>query len=324
MRRAETYDGFAVTVTRGTGLFALRDRIKRWLEWGLCEPLTLGRRDEWFTNAAYSCEEPVRFRWYVADRPTPSTFDASKMSIGGVPEHPTGLTILFRCKKCRSCQAFRAWDWARRAEREFDRSAATWFGTLTLSPASHALVDQWVADGKLWPDRSRLSDDEFNSRLFAARARIVAGRVKTWLRLVRYWADMRLNKRGLVRYLLVAERHNSCETAAEMRGRPHFHLLLHETVPSAAFEGDLAKCWQGQDNGELVRRKYKNSAGEWVPGVFAADGAIARKAWVLGHSKFQHCADAKAAYYLCKYMHKSGEFRVRSSLRYGATDFVAP
>lgn len=66
-------------------------------------------------------------------------------------------------------------------------------------------------------------------------------------------------------------------------GDPHWHLLIHETGPNAVRHRVLSEQWQ------------------------------------LGHSKFKLIDDgAKAARYVCKYLTKSSEARVRASLRYGS------
>lgn len=308
MRPASSYPRFTAEVKRDTTVEHLRRKVGAWMGYGLCQPVAIGAHcDRWFVNAAMRCTAPVRFHWIARD------------SFGSAAKKPLVLEILFRCRSCKECERSNSRQWAARCGLEYERAARTWFGTLTLSPEQHALVDQWVADANLWPERSRLSDEQYEKALFRARASIVGDQMNSWLAIVRDVAYLRQHKRELIRYLLVAERHASRDTAVIMRNRPHYHIVLHEKMPGAAFCGDVLQALQGHDNGELVCRKYK-AGNDWKSGVFAADDALARKAWVLGHTKFQYCVNAKAAFYVCKYLYQSDMGRVRASLHYGSRD----
>lgn len=70
---------------------------------------------------------------------------------------------------------------------------------------------------------------------------------------------------------------------AHKTGLPHYHLLVHERSGSAVGERTL------------------------------------RRQWTLGHSKFNLVdeGDPRAARYVCKYLAKAAEARVRASIRYG-------
>lgn len=86
------------------------------------------------------------------------------------------------------------------------------------------------------------------------------------------------------RYLLVTEIHDSKETSPEMRFMPHLHCLIHE-FPGAPI------------------RKRKLS-----------------EPWHLGHTRFVLVDDpVKGAMYLCKYISKASEARIRASFGYGET-----
>lgn len=293
--------------------------------------------DRWFVNAAMRCERPVQYHWIArasfrggSGATAPERGGAARVAggterqlgarlCGPSPLRPMCLEILFRCRACKECERANSRQWAARACLEYERSVHTWFGTLTLSPAHHALVDSWASSAGLWPDKSRLSEAQFEKALFRARAAVIGKEIDSWLSMVREIAYLRTHKRELIRYLLVAERHDSHATSEIMRNRPHYHMLLHEGASGAAFSGDILRAYQGEDNLEVVRR-MKKRGNEWVPAVFAADEAIARKAWVLGHSKFEHCINAKAAFYVCKYMYQSDMARVRASVHYGRRD----
>ena len=73
---------------------------------------------------------------------------------------------------------------------------------------------------------------------------------------------------------------------AHKSGLPHYHVLIHEV-------GDRDRI------GERVLRRQ----------------------WKLGHSKFNlvDAGDPKAAHYVCKYLSKAAEARVRASVRYGVS-----
>lgn len=71
-----------------------------------------------------------------------------------------------------------------------------------------------------------------------------------------------------------------CE--AHKSGLPHYHCLVHET-----------------DDAAPVRHHVLSDQ------------------WKLGFTNFKLCTDAKQAGYLCKYLSKSAEARVRASARYG-------
>lgn len=249
--------------------------------------------DRWFVNGAMACETPVRIQ-YVARE----TFAAKA-------KKALTLEVLHRCRKCKSCERMRSRMWAARAAKEFDQAARTWFGTLTMAPAHHAQIDAWVAAANLWPNRSGLTDEQFKVALFRARASVMGEQVSTWLNILRDSAFLRLHKREVIRYLLVAEKHDSSRTADFMRGRPHFHLILHEAVVGAVFA----------ENEIVLKRERTGDV--WTPFLFAADEAFARRAWPLGHTKFKYCETARAAHYICNYLYESDMTRMRASLHYG-------
>lgn len=310
MRPSASYPAFSADLFRETSIERLRAMVSRWMSYGLCEAVGIGQHaDRWFVNACMACEKPVRIH-YVARQ----GFVKQKLK-------SLMLEVLHRCRKCVPCEKARSRLWAARAAIEFEQADRTWFGTLTLGPSHHATVDQWVSRAGLWPDRSRLSDAAFEKQLFRARASVVGDQVSSWLNIVREVGYLRHHRRELVRYLLVAEKHDSGKTADFMRGRPHFHLILHEQIGGCVFAGSVDDALSGIDNSELVFRKERTPDG-WTPFVFAADESLARRAWCLGHSKFKLCQSARAAHYICNYLYESDMTRMRASKLYGRRPMV--
>lgn len=126
-----------------------------------------------------------------------------------------------------------------------------------------------------------------------------------------------------LRYLLVAEVHDSDETSEEMRGRPHFHLLMHEQQAGQLVTGDPLEVLRTRErSGEYIHRfvwnkRYK----KWDERVHVADDAFIRKNWTLGFTNFQWAQSAQAASYVCAYLSKSQMLRVRASQHYGDQDW---
>jgi len=198
--------------------------------------------------------------------------------------------------------------WAHRAKTEFDRSARTWLGTVTLSPFQHSLIDARVAAKAQETGAAWLT--EWSSRdFFRERCEIMGHEISLWLdrirvterrrRMPKPWAqDQTEPLPPRFSYLLVAEEHRSARTSTTMVGRPHYHVLIHEPLPY-----------------ELIKRdeEYLTAKGK----LRVADGAMLRKQWGLGFTQFELCTDSRAASYLCKYLSKDMLWRVRASKAYG-------
>lgn len=162
------------------------------------------------------------------------------------------------CRKCAKCLQFRQMKWRERALVEIMRGNRTWFVTLTFSPVHLTGITFEAA-------KERGSDAL--SRLEKAAYRHVQ----------RYFK--RLRKEGAVfRYLAVFEQ-------GEQNGRPHYHLLLHET-------GERP----------ILKRTIE---GKWRRGSHVHCRLVAKE------------ADG-AASYVTKYATKSASVRLRASQRYGA------
>jgi len=78
------------------------------------------------------------------------------------------------------------------------------------------------ADPRYAVDFGKLSPQE----IFTERTRQFGFELQNYLKLLRKGNPEHV--KPAVRYLLIAEMHNSATTSDEMRGRPHFHILLHE------------------------------------------------------------------------------------------------
>lgn len=261
-------------------------------------------------NLAMDCEEPYAFE----------LFARSRKIIGRVVYTVIGES---RCRKCFSCVRRKSLFWTGRAVTEFLQAPRTWFGTLTLSPEEHFRIDA-RAQARLWSksvDWRRLSAME----QFEERAKEVGLEMTNFIKRLRKGngvvsdAGPALPHLGVkIRYLLIAEQHDSVHTSDEMRGRPHYHMLIHEQEAGALVVGNpkAALLSASGRSLEMERRHYKTRTG-WKPGVFAADEAFIRRQWKLGYTKFQMADSANSAVYVCKYLTKALHVRVRASQGYG-------
>lgn len=123
-------------------------------------------------------------------------------------------------------------------------------------------------------DYTALSPDQ----RFAARHKWISRQLTLWLK------RCRDDTGAKIRYLLVAESHDSDKTSEAYRGLPHYHCLIHE----ATLDDVVPKrCLQRQ--------------------------------WWHGHSSFKLVpeGDMRQVHYVCKYLAKETKARVRASVRYG-------
>lgn len=263
----------------------------------------------WELRWQLGCLTPVRFH-YVGRR---SRRKATK---------PMLVDELVPCRKCEACVKSRARMWFARAMDEFDHAARTWLGTFTMSPGEHAQLDVQIA---LRNGNRVLSQEE----LLRERTGEFGKHVTAWLKRVRSASFERTGVSRTMRYLVVAEVHDSEETDPWMRGRPHFHMLLHEGFCGAVVEGDpsvaLAALRDAEDagvpkplgfSGEMIAKKVERR-GKCVDAIFATDQSLIKQQWQLGYTVFELCFDSNAASYPCKYLMKSAMWRVRPSLKYG-------
>lgn len=189
--------------------------------------------------------------------------------------------------------------WAARVAGEYRRSKRTWMVTFTLSPAEHALLDieanKFRRDGVEWID---------------CQCRAYDARISLWLKRCRSEAFRQGRPVvGNTKTLRVAEVHDSDKTSDLLRGRPHFHMLLHEREIGSLIRDE--EC-------EWVQERDKHGVLQWL--YRAKDEALVRAQWTFGHTKFTLCFEEKQAYYLCKYLHKKPIYRIKAGIGYYRRD----
>ena len=172
-----------------------------------------------------NCERPVAWLAYGA---------RSEYVKGS--RHPISVMGFGRCRKCEACLKARSQMWQIRAMYEYERWPVTLFGTVTLSPEEHYRHDAIIQQGTRGDDgryiRHPANLDEMSpTEQFEARVGVFGDEMQ------RYFKRLRKGRKlapGAIRYLLVAEAHDSERTDASIRGRPHFHLLIHECHPAVS------------------------------------------------------------------------------------------
>jgi len=276
---------------------ALTSIVSRGIRDGWVRPKPLGPGEEhmfrrrFTAQLAMDCENPYEY----------SLFARYNMKCEMVRAIMLDLTT--RCRKCQACRDRKAMYWTGRAIDEFQWSPATYMATLTLRPEMHYFFDAqmsvpFVRRGKLVRDAiqaDRLSDSD----LFRHRTQEIGREITTYFK--------RLRKYGAsYRYLLVAEAHEGSPGSA-VYGRPHFHVLFHETEIGTLVHGEHCQVVPGYCH----RCKRMHVTGE------VCDDAMVRKTWPHGFTKVVRCVDAASAGYLCKYVSKSMVSRVRASIDYG-------
>lgn len=171
------------------------------------------------------------------------------------------------CRECENCLRRRQQHWSLRAQAEWRNSIRTWFGTLTLSPDAHYRTKLMWATG--YGATNGVDFETLDPEAqFSARHSVISKEITDFVKRVRK------NSEAELRFLCVTEAHKN--------GLPHYHMLVHEAVPT-----------------QPVRK------------------LVLEQAWRLGFSQWRLVTDAKAASYVTKYLGKSRMARVRASLDYG-------
>lgn len=222
----------------------------------------------------------------------------------GAKKRPLTLVVESRCRKCEPCRRRRSLFWQGRAVDEWTAAKRSLFGTLTLHPDFDYKIDAEARVGlsKRGVDFDRLDEGE----KFRARVKYGGRYVTLWLKRLREGTAGR--DKPKFRYLLVAEQHNSAKTSDLKRGRPHWHVILHETSDGGLLV--LPHEWAVDKNGQAITDKYGNA--------LVHDRAFLKAQWTYGHSSFAHCATPRAAAYCCKYLTKEeAQVRIRASGQYG-------
>lgn len=208
---------------------------------------------------------------------------------------PLWLDIEAPCRKCPACLKKRARMWTFRSLAEIRAAKRTWFGTLTLNPASHykmlcAATLRMKNAGVLW---SELSAEE----QFIERCSEIGKEITLMLKRIRK------NSNASFRYLVVAEPHKS--------GLPHYHLLLHEHTEASVPKAALEKEWRlGFSKWKLVP---EDAAGRtaWYVSKYLTKGLEARVRASISYGKTRPLAVANA----CKFdSEKENTFSAGGSL----------
>lgn len=123
------------------------------------------------------------------------------------------VTVQVRCRECPNCLEARRRLWRRRTVAEWEASARSWWGTLTLRPAAH---DYYKRRAQQEQDiRANPFEGLDASGQFLARHRQIGVELTLWLKRVRK------NSKANFRYIIVSEAHES--------GLPHYHFMLSES-----------------------------------------------------------------------------------------------
>lgn len=217
--------------------------------------------------------------------------------------------------------SYKAWFWGERAKAEYEAATLTLFGTITMAPEQHYMLDARIASGTRVPLNAKELKEgvDLNSKpwkrppvslrdlaaqeLFGKRVQAFGDELRVYLDRIRKGRD---GQKPDLRYLLVAEAHDGATTSEEMRGRVHFHLMLHTTTPELLVRGRP---------GEPPNEWYVHRDGK----IFVADTGWLRTQWTYGFTKFEVAKDHRAAWYVCKYITKAMACRVRASHKYGKT-----
>jgi len=262
------------------------------------------------------CENPYGYELHARD----SAWHGRKVK-------PLSIIGQARCRKCEACMAYRTWEWQTRGKTEYHACPRTYLGTFTMSPENHLLLDYRIEQGVLrdpecvekgWKQPPRLMRDLSAQEILNLRVRYFGYELQAWLKRIRKGDGKR--EPPELRYLLVAEQHDSSRTDHEMRGRPHYHVLLHDLNGQTAL-GSPAEALANGKSGEHERRWYRTKKG-WKQGVFLSDTAFVREQFKLGFTKFQFAEDETAVMYVTKYITKTLSVKIRASQKYGKLNGV--
>lgn len=131
------------------------------------------------------------------------------------------------CRTCKWCLQVRARQWSERMVQEVVWGQRTWFGTLTLNPQSHYVMECRAGE--------RLNvvnplDGTLSHNIYSVN-REISKEITLWLK------RLRKQSRAKLRYVIVAELHKS--------GRLHYHILVTEQPGSAPVRyKDLKAQWR--------------------------------------------------------------------------------
>lgn len=243
------------------------------------------------------CEQPYEYALHARHSAT-----------HGKAVKPITIVVHSRCRKCGNCKERRRMFWAARAITEFQKSHTTFFGTLTLDPQRDVEIDA-LARIELSERGVDFDRDLTAAERFRVRTRYGGMEITRWLKRLR--EGDRFREKPQFRYLLIAEAHNGAKTSEAKRGRPHWHVLLHECTGD--FRLVLPGEWMRKSNGQPATDQHGNP--------LVGDHAFLKQQWTYGLSRWALCRTPQAASYLCKYLTKEeARVRLRASFRYGVED----
>lgn len=236
-----------------------------------------------------------RMRWDVAmncERPRFVIIHGRESAAHGQRAVPYTVEMTVRCRKCPWCTKMRQRLWMGKAYRELEYWPRHIFGTLTARPEEQYRLE-CAASVRL--EKTGVNFDGLpEGEKFKERCYEFGAEVTRWIKRVRKGDSLHEPR---FRYLLIAEAHDSADTAPHMRGKPHVHCLIHEMSAFSVVRPSEMFSWK-----------------------VVADHALIRAQWNIGHSRFELARDTRTAVYLCKYLSKSMMVRVRASQRYGEPD----
>lgn len=240
-----------------------------------------------FHDVAGNCQSPVR----TLDWGRSEIKNGRTRIVTGSSNAANFMERDVPCRKCANCLDRRGYHWRMRAKLEATLAARTWMATLTLDPAvlSRSLDICRDSMRKQGLDYDALPYPD----RFAQLDRLFYKEFQKRMKLLRKNTEVPL------RYLAVTEAHKS--------GVPHWHVLLHEMDPDRPlrYDADLL----GRQRITVGQRR------KWVK--------IRDPFWIAGFQDFD-LKEPWEATYVCKYLSKSLEARVRASKRYGSVSDEPP
>lgn len=187
---------------------------------------------EW--DMASNCLDPQTVEHFGREEPN----EGKRLVWNGTVPHAIRVIMTVPCRKCQSCLRYKKYLWTERAKREIECAERTWFGTITFNPEARYRF-QTLTARRLLDAGVELFEEPF-SRQFKEVC------VETGIEVTKFLKRVRKRSGAQLRYLLVAEKHQS--------GDPHYHMLLHESTPEGFVrKQQLTDAWiQGFTQWKLV------------------------------------------------------------------------
>lgn len=219
---------------------------------------------EWDVSADCSSPRYVEYWGRREIRPTKLQVTTWEELLGAINSHdarrddPVTVEMWTRCRRCPPCLKARGIGWAYRAKAEIAAAPRTWFGTLTLSPENHWLM-QTRATARLSAGGT-VFEQLSPAEQFQERHQEISREITKYLKRVRKESGIPL------RYFLVCEAHKS--------GLPHYHILIHEVV-----DGQTVKHSTVRSQWPLGYSRWKlceNADAAWYCAKYLTKAALAR------------------------------------------------